>query len=117
MSKNLQRSTRPKSGYQAKGQVIVFQYCSLGQGIIFRNLTPGQGSFSDFPSAPPPMFVGHVVRLADLSRSRLMTMSPMYSCGKSYSTGTCNERVKKVTLFFAIINGVMMETRDSRSQV
>ena len=27
---------------------------------MFRNLTPGQGSFLDFPAAPPRMFVGQV---------------------------------------------------------
>ena len=33
---------------------------SQGQGIIFRNLIPGQGSFSYFPAAPPRMFVDQV---------------------------------------------------------
>ena len=32
------------------------------QGIIFRIPTPGQGSFLDFPAAPPRMFVGQVPR-------------------------------------------------------
>ena len=37
-------------------------------------------------------------------QTRLMTIRPLYSCGKPCSTGTHNERVKKWTLFFAFIN-------------
>ena len=42
---------------------------------------------------------------------RLMTMSPLYPCGKPCSTGTHIETVKKLALFSAIINGSIMESR------
>ena len=29
------------------------------EGIMFKRPTPGQGSFSDYPSAPPCMFADH----------------------------------------------------------
>ena len=48
-------------------------------------------------------------RLSDTGK--LMTMSSLYPCGKPCSTWTHNEKVKKVTLFSAIINGIMMESR------
>ena len=38
-------------------------------------------------------------------------MSPLYPCGKPCSTKTPNETVKKLTLFSAIINAIMMESR------
>ena len=34
----------------------------------------------------------------DIFIYRLMTMSPLYLCGKLYSTGTLNEAVKNLTL-------------------
>ena len=37
-------------------------------------------------------------------------MSPLYPCGKPCSTGTRNETVKKLTLFSAIGNGIMVES-------
>ena len=40
---------------------------------------------------------------------RLMTMSPLSPCGKPCSTGTHNETVKKLALFSAMINGIMIE--------
>ena len=43
--------------------------------------------------------------------TRLMTMSPLYPCGKPCSTGTHNETVKKLALFSAIIIGIVMESR------
>ena len=45
---------------EIQGQGIVFETLTPGQSIIFRNLTPGQGAFSDFPAAPPRMFVDQV---------------------------------------------------------
>ena len=42
---------------------------------------------------------------------RLMTMSPLYPCGKPCSRGTHNETVKNLALFSSIINGIMMESR------
>ena len=45
-------------------------------------------------------------------QTRLMTMSSLYPCGKPCSTTeTHNETVKELALFFAIINGIMMELR------
>ena len=43
--------------------------------------------------------------------TRLMTMSPLYLCGKPCSRGTHNETVKNLALFCSIINGIMMESR------
>ena len=40
-----------------------------------------------------------------------MTMSSSYSRDKPCSTGTHSETVKKLTLFCAIINVIMMESR------
>ena len=40
-----------------------------------------------------------------------MAMSPLYPSGKPCSTGTHNATVKKLTLFSAIINAIMMESR------
>ena len=40
---------------------------------------------------------------------RLMTISPLYPCGKPCSRGTDNETVKNLVLFSSIINGIMME--------
>ena len=40
-----------------------------------------------------------------------MAMSPLYPCGKSFSTGTHDEIMEKVFLFSAIIYGIMMESR------
>ena len=50
---------------------------------------------------------------ADLSRytRRLMTMSPLYPCGKPCSRGTHNETVKYWAQFSSIVNGIMMESR------
>ena len=45
---------------ETRGQGIVEENFSLGQGIIFRNLTPKHGSFLDFPAAPTRMFVGQI---------------------------------------------------------
>ena len=42
-----------------------------------------------------------------LGHSRLMTMSPLYSCGKPCSRGTHNETMKNLALFSSIINGIM----------
>ena len=42
---------------------------------------------------------------------KLMTMSPLCPCGKPCSTGTHNKTEEKLTLFSAIINGIMMESR------
>ena len=42
---------------------------------------------------------------------RLMTMSPMYICSQPCSTGTHNETVKKLTLFSALMKGIMIESR------
>ena len=42
---------------------------------------------------------------------RLMTMSPLYPCGKPCSRGTHNETVKNLALFSSIINGIMKESR------
>ena len=39
-----------------------------------------------------------------------MTMSLLYPCGKPCSTGTHNETVKRLILFSAVINGIMIET-------
>ena len=38
----------------------MYENFTPGQDIIFRNLTPGQGSSSDFPATPPRMFVNQV---------------------------------------------------------
>ena len=43
--------------------------------------------------------------------NRIMTMNPLYPCGKPCSTGTHNETVKKLTQFSAFINRIMMESR------
>ena len=40
-----------------------------------------------------------------------MMISPLYPFGKPCSTGTHNETVKKLTLFFAFINRILMESR------
>ena len=42
---------------------------------------------------------------------RLMTMSPLYPCGRPCSRGTHNETVINLALFSSIINGIMMESR------
>ena len=42
---------------------------------------------------------------------RLMTMSPLYPSGNACSAGFHNETVKKLTLFCAFINQIMMESR------
>ena len=42
---------------------------------------------------------------------RLMTMSPLYPCGKPCSRGTHNEKLKNLALFSSIINGIMKESR------
>ena len=42
---------------------------------------------------------------------RLMTMSPLYPCGKPCSRGTHDETVKNLALFSSIINGIMKESR------
>ena len=42
---------------------------------------------------------------------RLMTMSPLYHCGKPCSRGTHNETVKYLALFCSIINGITKESR------
>ena len=41
---------------------------------------------------------------------RLMTMSPLYPCGKPCSRGTQNETAKTLALFPSIINGIMIES-------
>ena len=46
-----------------------------------------------------------------MNPSRLMTMSPLYPCGKPCSRGTHNEIVKNLALVSSIINGIMMESR------
>ena len=38
-------------------------------------------------------------------------VSPLHSCSKPCPTGTHNETVKKLTLFFALINRIMIELR------
>ena len=43
--------------------------------------------------------------------ARLMTMSPLYPCGKPCSRGTHHETVKKLALFSSIINGITKESR------
>ena len=43
--------------------------------------------------------------------TRLMTMSPLYSCGKTCSRGTHHETVKNLALFSSIINGIRKESR------
>ena len=54
-----------------------------------------------------------IIRSITLSprKVRLMTMSPLYPCGKSCSRGTHNEKVKNLALFSSIINGIMKESR------
>ena len=42
---------------------------------------------------------------------RLMTISPLYPCGKPCSRGTHNETVKNLALFSSIINGIMKKSR------
>ena len=42
---------------------------------------------------------------------RLMTMSPLYPCGKPCSRGTHHETVKNLALFSSIINGIRKESR------
>ena len=42
--------------------------------------------------------------------ARLLTMISLDPCGIPYSTGTPNNTVKKLTLFSAIINRIMMES-------
>ena len=44
-------------------------------------------------------------------RIRLMTMSPLYPCGKPCSRGTRNETVKNLALISSIINRIMMESQ------
>ena len=39
-----------------------------------------------------------------------MTMSPLYPCGKPCSTKLITN-IKKLTLLFPLINGIMMESR------
>ena len=45
------------------------------------------------------------------SKTRLMTISRLYPCGKPCSRGTHNETVKNIAQFSSIINGIMMESR------
>ena len=40
-----------------------------------------------------------------------MAMNPLYPCGKRCSTGTQNETVKQLTVFYAIINEIIIESR------
>ena len=42
---------------------------------------------------------------------RLMTMSPLYPCGKPCSRGTHHETVKNLALLSSIINGIRKESR------
>ena len=44
-------------------------------------------------------------------------MSPLHPYGKPSSTGTHNEIVKKLTLFSAVVIGIMMESRGMLSVV
>ena len=44
------------------------------------------------------------------AKARLVTMSPLYPCGKPCSIGTHNEIVKKLTLFFVFIHRIMIES-------
>ena len=46
-----------------------------------------------------------------LHEGSLMTMSPLYPCGKPCSRGTHNETVKNLGLFSSIIYGIMMKPR------
>ena len=43
--------------------------------------------------------------------TRLMTMSPLYPCGKPCSRGTHHETVNNLALFSSIINGIRKESR------
>ena len=43
--------------------------------------------------------------------TRLMTMSPLYPCGKPCSRGTHHETVKNLALFSSIINGIRKASR------
>ena len=45
------------------------------------------------------------------SAGRLMTMNPLYPCGKPCSRGTHNETVKNLVLFSSITNGIVKESR------
>ena len=51
------------------------------------------------------------LRERDEGTVRLMMMSPLYLCGKPCSTGTHNDTVKQLTLFSAVVNGIMIESR------
>ena len=46
-----------------------------------------------------------------IMRPRLMTMSPLYPCGKPCSRGTHHETVKNLALISSIINGIRKESR------
>ena len=48
---------------------------------------------------------------ATRTTTRLMTMRPLYPCGKPCSRGTHNETVKNLALFSSIINGITKELR------
>ena len=48
---------------------------------------------------------------ATMCVGRLLTMSPLYPSSKPCSTGNHIEAVRKLTLFFAFSNRIMMESR------
>ena len=66
-----------------------------------------QGKWTALPQCCPQRATQPIRRVG----SRLMTMSPLYPCGKPCSRGTHNETVKNLALFCSIIDGIMMETR------
>ena len=57
------------------------------------------------------------MELSNTVSRRLMTMSPLYPCGKPCSTETHNETVKNLALFSAIINGINGFESQSRGSV
>ena len=58
------------------------------------------------PLRPAPF-----LKLQQMKAYRLMTMSPLYPCGKPCSRGNHKETVKNLALFSSVINGIMMESR------
>ena len=45
---------------RTQGEGVVLEVFTGGKEIVFKNLTPGHVSFSNFPAAPPRMFADQV---------------------------------------------------------
>ena len=77
---------------------------SKPESFVLQNFTLLWGRRGSLKTVKPPQNSTKTV-------IRLMTMSPLYPCGKPCSRGTHNETVKNLALFSSIISGIMNESR------